>query len=42
MDKITQNTKWGQTGAWTLFIFIEKKGERLLKAETLAALNPNF
>jgi hypothetical protein len=42
MDKITQNTKWGQIGTWTPLISIERGGERLLKVETLASLNPNF
>jgi len=42
MDKITQNTKWRQTGTWTPFISIDRGGERLLKIETLAILNPNF
>jgi hypothetical protein len=42
MDKITQNTKWGQTGTWTPFISIDGRGERLLKIETLAILKTNF
>jgi len=42
MDKITQNTKWGQIWAWTPFISIERRGERLLKVETITALNPKF
>jgi len=42
MDKITQNTKWAQVWIWTLFIYVEREGERLSKVETLVTLNFNF
>jgi hypothetical protein len=45
MGKITQNTKWGPSLNLEplLFISVEKgERERLLKVETLIALNLNF
>jgi hypothetical protein len=42
VGKIAQNTKWGQAGAWTPFIFVERKEDKLLKVETLGILNLNF
>jgi hypothetical protein len=54
MDKITQNTKWGQAKSDKtqretnleleplLFISIEKKKKEASKVETLVVLNLNF